>query len=69
VSLTPEGSAAANYAFDVTQARLVGGLIAERGRCPASAEGLLGLYPERPLDRIWGNGCHRPDPPVSYGRE
>ncbi len=47
VSLTPEGSPAANYAFDVTPARLVSGLITERGRCPASAEGLLGLYPER----------------------
>lgn len=46
VSLTPHGSPAANYAFDVTPARLVTGLITERGICAASGEGLLGLYPE-----------------------
>lgn len=47
VTLTPEGSPARNDAFDVTPARLVTGLITERGVCPASAEGLAGLYPER----------------------
>jgi methylthioribose-1-phosphate isomerase len=47
VRLTPEESPAANYAFDVTPARLVTGLITERGVCPASREGLLGLFPER----------------------
>jgi methylthioribose-1-phosphate isomerase len=47
VSVTPEASRAANYGFDVTPARLVTGLITERGICAASAEGLLGLYPER----------------------
>jgi methylthioribose-1-phosphate isomerase len=47
VRLTPEGSPAANYAFDVTPARLVTGLITERGVCLASREGLLGLFPER----------------------
>ncbi|PWB59669.1 MAG: S-methyl-5-thioribose-1-phosphate isomerase [Nitrosomonadales bacterium] len=46
VTLTPHGSPAANYAFDVTPARLVTALITERGICPASSEGLLGLYPE-----------------------
>ena len=40
-------SPAANYAFDVTPARLVSGLITERGCCAASSEGLLELYPER----------------------
>ena len=40
-------SEAANPAFDVTPARLVTGLITERGRCAASAEGLLSLFPER----------------------
>lgn len=35
-----------NFAFDVTPARLVTGLITERGVCPASEQGLLGLYPE-----------------------
>ena len=47
VTLTPQGSPARNDAFDVTPARLVTGLITERGVCPASAEGLAGLYPER----------------------
>jgi methylthioribose-1-phosphate isomerase len=45
--LVAAGSPAANPAFDVTPARLVTGLITERGRCAASAEGLLGLFPER----------------------
>jgi methylthioribose-1-phosphate isomerase len=47
VAIVPEGSPALNPAFDVTPARLVSGLITERGVCAASAEGLLGLYPER----------------------
>ncbi len=47
VLLTPEESPAANYAFDVTPARLVTGLITERGICEASEKGVLGLYPER----------------------
>ncbi|MDH3472423.1 MAG: S-methyl-5-thioribose-1-phosphate isomerase [Rhodospirillales bacterium] len=47
VRITPEASPVANFAFDVTPARLVSGLITERGLCPASREGLLGLYPER----------------------
>src|SRR6184192_1917940 len=47
VRLTPAHSPAANYAFDVTPARLVSALITERGICPASSEGLLELFPER----------------------
>ena len=47
VLLTPEDSPAVNYAFDVTPARLVTGLITERGICDASEEGVLGLYPEK----------------------
>jgi methylthioribose-1-phosphate isomerase len=47
VRLTPRDSPAANYAFDVTPARLVTGLITERGVCPASRAGLLELFPER----------------------
>jgi methylthioribose-1-phosphate isomerase len=47
VRLTPVGTPAANYAFDVTPARLVTGLITERGICPATRDGLLGLFPER----------------------
>lgn len=49
ISLLPAGSPAANYAFDVTPARLVTGLVTERGVCPASRSGLAGLYPERAL--------------------
>jgi methylthioribose-1-phosphate isomerase len=45
--IVPDDSPAANPAFDVTPARLVSGLITERGRCPATAEGLLSLFPER----------------------
>jgi methylthioribose-1-phosphate isomerase len=37
----------ANPAFDVTPARLVTGIITERGVCAATEEGLAGLYPER----------------------
>jgi methylthioribose-1-phosphate isomerase len=45
--LYPAQSAAANYAFDVTPARLITGLITERGIAEASREGLRSLYPER----------------------
>ncbi|MET0481944.1 MAG: S-methyl-5-thioribose-1-phosphate isomerase [Aestuariivirgaceae bacterium] len=47
VQLSAPGSPAANPAFDVTPARLITGLITERGICAASEEGLLSLYPER----------------------
>ncbi len=47
VLLTPESAAAANYAFDVTPARLVTGLITERGICEANEESILGLFPEK----------------------
>ncbi len=46
IALLPEGSPAANPAFDVTPARLVTGLITERGICSATATGLRGLFPE-----------------------
>jgi methylthioribose-1-phosphate isomerase len=47
VRICPEGTVARNFAFDVTPARLITGLITERGVCAASEEGLLGLFPER----------------------
>jgi len=47
VRVVPEGSAALNVAFDVTPARLLTGIVTERGVCPATREGLLSLYPER----------------------
>ncbi|MGB0681646.1 MAG: S-methyl-5-thioribose-1-phosphate isomerase [Magnetovibrionaceae bacterium] len=42
--ISPETTPAANYAFDVTPARLVTGLITERGVAPASEAGLKALY-------------------------
>ena len=47
VQLTPDGSEAANFAFDVTPARLVTRLVTDRGACEASEDGLLSLFPER----------------------
>lgn len=47
VEIVAEGSPAANYAFDVTPAHLVTGLITERGIAGASEESLLSLFPER----------------------
>jgi methylthioribose-1-phosphate isomerase len=44
IALTPAGSRALNYGFDVTPARLVTGLITERGIAQASVEGLAALY-------------------------
>ncbi|TAE19042.1 MAG: S-methyl-5-thioribose-1-phosphate isomerase [Bacteroidetes bacterium] len=49
VLLTPENSPASNYGFDVTPARLITGLVTERGVCEASEKGLLGLFPEKKL--------------------
>ncbi len=45
VQIAPDDTLAANPAFDVTPARLVTGLITERGVCPASYKGLRELYP------------------------
>ena len=47
IRLVPDGTDAANHAFDVTPSRLVTGLITERGRCTASEAGIAGLFPER----------------------
>ncbi|MDQ3265997.1 MAG: S-methyl-5-thioribose-1-phosphate isomerase, partial [Myxococcota bacterium] len=47
VEIGPPGTKVRNDAFDVTPARLVSWILTERGRCEASREGLLGLYPER----------------------
>jgi methylthioribose-1-phosphate isomerase len=44
VAVTPAGSPARNFGFDVTPARLVTALVTERGVCPATAEGLAALY-------------------------
>jgi methylthioribose-1-phosphate isomerase len=47
VRIVPEGSPVANYAFDVTPARLVTGLITERGVLGASRTALSAAFPER----------------------
>ncbi len=44
VRIAPSASPAANYAFDVTPARLVTALITERGVCTASPAGLAALF-------------------------
>jgi methylthioribose-1-phosphate isomerase len=46
VLICPETTTASNYGFDVTPARLVTGLITERGICAASEAGMLTLFPE-----------------------
>ncbi len=47
VQVIPDGSQAVNYGFDVTPARLITGLITERGVCAASPEGLKRMFPDR----------------------
>jgi methylthioribose-1-phosphate isomerase len=46
VTITPAGSPAGNWGFDVTPAKYVTGLITERGVCSATADGLKILFPE-----------------------
>ena len=47
VRIVPDGSPVANYGFDVTPARLVTGLITERGVLEASRQALAAAFPER----------------------
>jgi methylthioribose-1-phosphate isomerase len=47
VTIAPAGTHAVNYAFDVTPARLVTGLITERGVAAAERAALAALFPER----------------------
>ncbi len=47
VLIPPAKSRAANYAFDVTPARLVTGFITERGICDANETAVLGMFPEK----------------------
>ena len=44
IQITPDGSPACNYGFDVTPARLVTALITEKGVCAASEAGLRTLF-------------------------
>jgi methylthioribose-1-phosphate isomerase len=47
VRIVPDGSPVANYGFDVTPARLVTGLITERGVLGANRTALAAAFPER----------------------
>ncbi len=47
VRISPDATPSANPAFDVTPARLITGLITERGVAKASPEGFKALFPER----------------------
>ena len=47
VQICPDTTAARNWGFDVTPARLVTQLICERGLCEASEAGILSLFPEQ----------------------
>ena len=47
VAIAPHGTKAVNYAFDVTPARLVTGIVTERGITRASREWLAAMFPER----------------------
>lgn len=47
VEIVAPGSPVMNHAFDVTPARLVTGLITERGCAPATREGIAALFPEQ----------------------
>jgi methylthioribose-1-phosphate isomerase len=51
VQIIPDGSAVANYGFDVTPARLVTGLITERGVIGANRAALAETFPERAGNR------------------
>ena len=46
VAITPEHTAVVNYAFDVTPARLVSGLVTERGIVAASPDALGSAFPD-----------------------
>ena len=52
VLICPPETPVSNPAFDVTPARLVSGLITERGICEASEKGLLALFPEYQMRRV-----------------
>jgi len=47
VRIVPKDAVAANYAFDVTPARFITGLITERGLIAARADALAAAFPER----------------------
>lgn len=51
VLIAPAETPAANYAFDITPAKYITGLITEKGICAADKESILQLFPEKDLSR------------------
>ena len=47
ILIAPESSTAANFAFDVTPAKYISGLITDKGICEAASNGLLSLFPQK----------------------
>jgi methylthioribose-1-phosphate isomerase len=47
VRICPENTITANYGFDITPARLITGLITEKGICSASEKEIIKLFPEK----------------------
>jgi methylthioribose-1-phosphate isomerase len=47
VEIVAQGSPAANYAFDVTPARYITGLITERGIIPAKREAIASAFADK----------------------
>ncbi|MDX1406985.1 MAG: S-methyl-5-thioribose-1-phosphate isomerase [Saprospiraceae bacterium] len=47
VQITPDGTEAANYGFDITPARLINGLITPRGICQPDRASIMALFPEK----------------------
>ncbi len=52
VQVFPKESPAKNYGFDVTPAKLITGLITERGVCKAEEKSIKGLFPEQEIEEI-----------------
>ena len=47
IQIAPSQTQARNWGFDVTPAKLISGLISERGICEANEKSILSLFPER----------------------
>lgn len=47
VRICPEDAKAANYGFDITPARLITGIITEKGVCSATEEGIKEMFPDK----------------------
>ena len=52
IAISPKNTPAVNFAFDVTPACLITGLITERGVTEASKIGLAKLYPEKVVNHV-----------------